>query len=56
MENNPFESVKKELTVGDQSYHYYSLPELNDARVEKLPYSLLEYCLNQPLETVMNLM
>jgi aconitate hydratase len=40
MENNPFESVKKELTVGDQSYHYYSLPELNDARIEKLPYSI----------------
>lgn len=40
MENNPFDSVKKELTVGDQSYHYYSLPELNDERIQKLPYSI----------------
>ena len=40
MESNPFESVKKELKVGDKTYHYYSLPELNDERVQKLPYSI----------------
>lgn len=40
MESNPFDSVKKELKVGDNTYHYYSLPELNDDRVAKLPYSI----------------
>mmetsp|Transcript_16758 Transcript_16758/g.18633 ORF Transcript_16758/g.18633 Transcript_16758/m.18633 type:complete len:894 (+) Transcript_16758:20-2701(+) len=40
MEANPFESVKKDLTVGDQTYHYYSLPDLNDERTAKLPYSI----------------
>ena len=40
MESNPFESIKKDLTVGDQTYQYYSLPELNDERIAKLPYSI----------------
>jgi aconitate hydratase len=40
MESNPFDHVKKDLTVGDKTYHYYSLPELNDERVAKLPYSI----------------
>lgn len=40
MESNPFESIKKELTVGDKTYHYYSLPDLGDERVAKLPYSI----------------
>lgn len=40
MEANPFESVKKTVTVGDQEYSYYSLPDLNDERVQKLPYSI----------------
>jgi len=37
---NPFAHVKKQLTVDGQSYDYYSIPELKDARVEKLPFSI----------------
>lgn len=33
---NPYDSVKK--TLGSKSY--YSMKELNDPRVEKLPYSI----------------
>lgn len=40
MDNNPYESIKKELKVGDNTYNYYSLPDLNDERVVKLPYSI----------------
>lgn len=37
---NPFQSLYKDLTVGDQTYHYYDLKSLNDPRLEKLPYSI----------------
>jgi len=30
---NPFERVARTLEIDGQSYKYYSLPELNDARV-----------------------
>jgi len=37
---NPFDQVKKEIDVQGQTFHYYSLPELNDDRVKTLPYSI----------------
>ena len=37
---NPFASVKKEIDVAGQKYHYYSLPHLGDERVKTLPYSI----------------
>eukprot|EP01114_Cavostelium_apophysatum_P017575 TRINITY_DN525_c0_g1_i1.p1 TRINITY_DN525_c0_g1~~TRINITY_DN525_c0_g1_i1.p1 ORF type:complete len:888 (-),score=263.88 TRINITY_DN525_c0_g1_i1:137-2800(-) len=37
---NPFERVARELKVGSKSYKYYSLPELKDERLDKLPYSI----------------
>ena len=40
MENNPFESIKKDIVVGDKTYTYFSLPELNDDRITKLPYCI----------------
>jgi len=40
MESNPFDNIKKDLKVGDQTYHYFSLLDLNDERVQKLPYSI----------------
>lgn len=35
MEANPFENTKKEISVGDKTYSYYSLKELNDDRICK---------------------
>jgi len=32
--------VKRELVVDDHKYHYYSLPALNDPRVNELPFSI----------------
>ena len=37
---NPFQNVLQELQVEGQTYKYYSLPALNDPRVEKLPFSV----------------
>jgi len=37
---NPFQKVYSDLKVGDKTYHFYSLPKLADARVDKLPYSI----------------
>lgn len=37
---NPYANLYKDLTVGDQSYHYYDLQGLNDARLATLPYSI----------------
>ena len=37
---NPFDSIRKELTVGDKTYSFYSLKDLDDARFEKLPFSI----------------
>jgi len=37
---NPFQNLYKELKSGDKTYHYYDLQGLNDARLEKLPYSI----------------
>ena len=30
--SNPFDTVKKTLTVGDEKFQFYSLPDLNDKR------------------------
>lgn len=37
---NPFANCLKELKVGDQTYKYYSLLDLNDERLHKLPFSI----------------
>ena len=37
---NPFANVLQELQVEGQTFKYYSLPALNDDRVQKLPYSI----------------
>ena len=37
---NPFENIVKELEVEGKTYKYYSLPSLNDERVNKLPFSV----------------
>eukprot|EP00002_Diphylleia_rotans_P014017 TRINITY_DN272_c0_g1_i1.p1 TRINITY_DN272_c0_g1~~TRINITY_DN272_c0_g1_i1.p1 ORF type:complete len:894 (-),score=207.88 TRINITY_DN272_c0_g1_i1:148-2829(-) len=37
---NPFAATRRDLNVDGQTYHYYSLSDLNDARVAKLPYSI----------------
>jgi aconitate hydratase len=34
------QKCKKELQVGGNTYHYYSLPALEDPRVNQLPYSI----------------
>jgi len=48
-QRNPFhEKLYKQLIVGSKTYHYYSLPSLNDPRIETLPISirvLLEACI-----------
>lgn len=38
--NNPFSKNFKQLKVEGKNYSFYSLPELNDSRLEKLPYSV----------------
>lgn len=38
--SNPFDNIKKDLTVGDKTYQYYALTELGDDRIHKLPYSI----------------
>jgi hypothetical protein len=30
---NPFANLKKDLQVGENTYQYYSLPDLNDQRL-----------------------
>ena len=37
---NPFQNVVQELQVEGQTYKFYSLPALNDERVNKLPFSI----------------
>lgn len=37
---NPFQKVLQEIQVDGQSYKVYSLPALQDPRVEKLPFSI----------------
>eukprot|EP00274_Cyanoptyche_gloeocystis_P008405 CAMPEP_0196659328 /NCGR_PEP_ID=MMETSP1086-20130531/34369_1 /TAXON_ID=77921 /ORGANISM="Cyanoptyche gloeocystis , Strain SAG4.97" /LENGTH=894 /DNA_ID=CAMNT_0041993261 /DNA_START=46 /DNA_END=2730 /DNA_ORIENTATION=- len=37
---NPFQNLVKEVQVGDANLKYYSLPSLNDSRVDKLPFSI----------------
>ena len=37
---NPFEKIAKQLKVGGKNVTYYSLPSLNDERLNKLPYSI----------------
>lgn len=38
--SNPFDVIKKELSVGGKTYHYYSLNDLQDPRFDDLPYSI----------------
>lgn len=38
--SNPFNKVSRELNVNGKTYKYFSLPELNDERLAKLPYSI----------------
>jgi aconitate hydratase len=38
--NNPYAKNYKQLKVEGKNYNYFSLPDLNDARLEKLPYSI----------------
>jgi len=37
---NPFGHLLKELTVGEHKFRYYDLQGLNDARLNRLPYSI----------------
>ena len=37
---NPFEKIAKSLPVGTKTYTYYSLPSLEDSRLQRLPYSI----------------
>jgi aconitate hydratase len=38
--SHPYQKAYKDLKVGDKTYHYYSLKELNDARIDQLPFSV----------------
>jgi len=38
--NNPFSNIVEEIKVGGNTFKYFSLPKLNDPRVEKLPFSV----------------
>ena len=37
---NPFSNLITELDVAGKKYKYFSLKKLNDARVDKLPFSI----------------
>lgn len=37
---NPFNHTLEDLKVGDNSFKFYNLSKLGDARLEKLPYSI----------------
>jgi aconitate hydratase len=37
---HPFANIKKDLTIGDKTYHYYDMVGLGDERLAKLPYSI----------------
>ena len=37
---NPFEHCKKDIQIDGQQLHYYSLPALDDKRVDTLPFSI----------------
>jgi aconitate hydratase len=39
-QKNPFSGANKNIAVDGKNYNFYSLPALNDARLEKLPYSI----------------
>lgn len=38
--NNPYSKNFRQLKVDGKGYNFYSLPDLNDARLEKLPFSV----------------
>jgi len=40
MSKNPFDRLVKTLEVGGKTYKYYSLQDLKDSRLERLPYSV----------------
>lgn len=37
---NPYAATRRDLTVDGHTYHYYSLADLNDSRIAKLPFSI----------------
>jgi aconitate hydratase len=37
---NAYAHIKKDLNVNGQTYNYFSLPELGDARIQTLPFSI----------------
>ena len=39
-QGNPFDNIKKSIELGGKTYHYYDLPALGDARLNRLPYSI----------------
>lgn len=40
MSQSLYHNLLRELEVDGKKYHYYSLPELKDPRVQTLPYSI----------------
>jgi len=40
MSSNPFSGLLKSLSVGEKTYSYYSLPDLSDPRLARLPFSI----------------
>ncbi|XP_067652924.1 cytoplasmic aconitate hydratase-like isoform X1 [Haliotis asinina] len=38
--SNPYDGLLKDVTIEGKEYKYYSLPDLNDSRYDKLPYSI----------------
>ncbi|KCV70163.1 cytoplasmic aconitate hydratase [Fonticula alba] len=54
---NPFQKVQQDLVVGEKAFKYFSIPALNDKRVEQLPFSirvLLEAAIRNCDEFVVN--
>ena len=40
MAPHPFEKLRKTFKVGDKEYKYFSLPDMKDDRIAKLPQSI----------------
>ena len=38
--SNPFDTIKKTISVGDKTFTYFDLPALGDERLARLPYSI----------------
>ncbi|EDV25629.1 uncharacterized protein TRIADDRAFT_63287 [Trichoplax adhaerens] len=37
---NPFDRILKNTQIGEENFQFYSLPDLNDGRYDKLPFSI----------------